>query len=406
MESWSRSVPAMAVVIRLPLSLSIRGGAVSRATSCAASTPAPITPASAPPRARATVVPLPAAPATRASRPRARPASRNRSAARERPPPITMYWGSNTFTYAGDRHAEHAPEVLEHAAGRRRRPPSRRLHQGSARHLAVRAESRGEPAARACRARPGLRRARGPGRCNRPRCSRWPGHLPGAGRPVGVDRQVAELGAEAVRAAEDLAADHHPAAHAGPEGEHHERARRGVVHELRLCERGAVGVVVHEHGYAEAPAELLAQRHPRERDVHARFHRAGGVLDLRGNANPHRRRPTDLVDHPAHGRLDAVQQLVGGALAGGVLGRLAGGHTIDRRHGDLRAANVDAEDHPGIPIPARPSAQARLPGIHPAATSAKRFSSPLQPPSEPHQIAELSSPRSPFRANLGKNGDS
>ena len=65
-----------------------------------------------------------------------------------------------------------------------------------------------------------------------------------AGRAVRVDGHVAELGAEAVRAAEGEAVDHHAAAHARAEREHHEVA---LADDVRLGERGAVGVVVHEH---------------------------------------------------------------------------------------------------------------------------------------------------------------
>ena len=84
--------------------------------------------------------------------------------------------------------------------------------------------------------------------------------------------------------------------------------RWSLAEEVGLGERGAVGVVVHEHGHAEAPAELLAQRHARERDVHARLDRAGGVVDLRGHADADRLGLADPLDHALDDRLDAVQQ--------------------------------------------------------------------------------------------------
>ena len=59
-----------------------------------------------------------------------------------------------------------------------------------------------------------------------PRGSRGSGSCPGSGGPSGSIDDVAELGAEAVGAAEDRAVDHHPAADAGAEREHHEMAAR------------------------------------------------------------------------------------------------------------------------------------------------------------------------------------
>src|SRR5947199_281993 len=100
-----------------------------------------------------------------------------------------------------------------------------------------------------------------------------------ARRPVRVDREVTELGAETVGAPEDPATGHDAASHARAEREHHELACPDL---LCLRQRGAVGVVVHVDRDAEAAAELLAQRDAGEWDVHARDDRAGRVLDLRG----------------------------------------------------------------------------------------------------------------------------
>ena len=121
------------------------------------------------------------------------------------------------------------------------------------------------------------------------------------------------------------------------------------------AERRAVGVVVHEHRHAEAAAELLAQRHAGERDVDAGLDRAGGVARSARARRPRspRARPTRSII-ALDGRLDAVEQRLRRVRDRGVLGRLADRHSVDRRHGDLRAAYVDAEDHAWIPITGGP----------------------------------------------------
>ena len=81
-----------------------------------------------------------------------------------------------------------------------------------------------------------------------------------AGRAVGVDGHVAELGTQAVGAAEGAAVDDDAAAHPRAEREHHELA---LPQDVRLGERRAVGVVVHDHGHAESVAELVPQRDAR-----------------------------------------------------------------------------------------------------------------------------------------------
>ena len=136
------------------------------------------------------------------------------------------------------------------------------------------------------------------------------GTVAGAGRPLRVDREVTELGTQAVGPAEGLSLDHHAPADAGAEREHHEHARRGAVHQLGLGQRRAVGVVVHEHRHAEAPLELRAERDAGERDVHARLDGAGGVLDLGRHPHAHRRGLSHPVDHTAGGGLDPVEQRV------------------------------------------------------------------------------------------------
>src|SRR5436853_213966 len=81
------------------------------------------------------------------------------------------------------------------------------------------------------------------------------GALAGAVGAVGLDDDVAELGAEPGRAAEDHPVDDHAATDAGPEREDDEVLGGSVVDQFRLGERGAVGVVVDEDRDAEAALE-------------------------------------------------------------------------------------------------------------------------------------------------------
>ena len=113
----------------------------------------------------------------------------------------------------------------------------------------------------------------------------------------------------------------------------------------------------------------------------------------------------DLVDDSPHdGSMPSSSASV--CPSGGVLGRLAGGHAIDRRHGDLRAANVDAEDHSGDSYPREAVRASAVTWDSPGSDLREAVQQPAPAALGADQIGELSSPRSPFRANLGKNGDS
>ncbi len=263
---------------------------------------------------------------------------------------------------AGHGHAEHAREAVEHPQGVGVALP-RRGHERPPAHPAALVQSGREPAVRHV-----------PGELRGVALQRLPAAVgleasaaravARTRRAVGVQREVAELRAHAVRAAEDLAADHHPAAHAGAEREHQKHARRGVVHELGLGQRRAVGVVVHVHGHLEAAEQLLPERHPGERDVHARLHGAGGVLDLGGHPHAHRHRRPGGVDHPARGGLEAVQQSLRAVQHGGRLLQVLGAPVHHRGHGHLGAADIHSENqrlaaHRGILFPRTRDKQAR-----------------------------------------------
>jgi hypothetical protein len=154
---------------------------------------------------------------------------------------------------------------------------------------------------------------------------------------------VAELGAQAARAAEDPPADHHAAAHARAQGEHHEVLRRVVAHELRLGEGRAVGVVVEVDGDAEAGGQLLAERDALERDVHAADDRAGGEVDLRRHPDADRVGLAGGVRHLADRGLDPGHQGVRATQVGGVHDGVEHLGPGDPRGGHLRAAHVDAD---------------------------------------------------------------
>ena len=99
---------------------------------------------------------------------------------------------------------------------------------------------------------------------------------------------VAQLGAEPVAPRKIWPSITIPPPTPVPEREHHQ-VLAGVRDQLCLGQRGAVGVVVHEHRRAEAACRSSSRSGtPVERDVHAREHRAGGEVDLGRHADPHR----------------------------------------------------------------------------------------------------------------------
>jgi hypothetical protein len=148
-----------------------------------------------------------------------------------------------------------------------------------------------------------------------------------------LDHLMAELRAEAGRAAKAAAVDHHAAAHAGAERVHQEVTRGTALDVLGLGQCRAVGIVVHEDGHAKATRQLPAQLDAGKRDVHARQHPSRGEVDLRGNAHPdRRRRSAGLVDHLAHGRLDP---------------RDHGLARLDRRRPQDLQTRLGARDHGG-----------------------------------------------------------
>jgi hypothetical protein len=145
-----------------------------------------------------------------------------------------------------------------------------------------------------------------------------------------------------VGAAERHAVDDDASADAGAERQHHEVA---LAHHVRLGQRRAVRVVVHEHRDAEAGAELLAQRHPGQGDVHAGHDRPRGEVDLRRHPHPDRLGLAGPAHHLPDDVLDAVEKRVGAGGDGGVLSSVVRGYAVDSRDGDLGASYVYSKDH-------------------------------------------------------------
>ncbi len=111
-----------------------------------------------------------------------------------------------------------------------------------------------------------------------------------AGRAVGLDHRVAELGAGAGRAAVDLAAEHQAAADPGADGQHHRvRLALGGAVEV-LGQGGDVGVVVDEDRQPDPLADQVADRQVRERQVDGRDRDAAVVIDRRRNPQTDRLR--------------------------------------------------------------------------------------------------------------------
>ena len=128
-----------------------------------------------------------------------------------------------------------------------------------------------------------------------------------------------------------------------PEREHHEVVRRRIGHQLGLRQRGAVGVVVHEDGYAEPRAQLLAQRTPSsgmftlESTVPVANSICDGTPTPTASGSPERSTTSaTAASIPASSRFGAVH--VGGVLHG-VVGRGA----LDAGHRHLRPPHVDAQ---------------------------------------------------------------
>ena len=216
----------------------------------------------------------------------------------------------------------------------------------AARDAAVVVEALGEPAVGHVAGELGGVALERRARCSRPRGSPGPGSCRGRAAPPGPTVMWPSSAPEPVGPAEDLAADDHAAAHAGAEREHHEQARRRVVHELGLGERGAVGVVVDEHRHAEAPLQLLAQRHARRAGCSRSTPRCRGSKSIcDGTPTPIAAgTPTRSITRRAVASIPSRSASVsldrGGRLL--LVGHLRAHH---RAHGHLGAADVHSQHY-------------------------------------------------------------
>ena len=109
-----------------------------------------------------------------------------------------------------------------------------------------------------------------------------------AGRAVGLDHDVAELGAGAGRAAVDLAVEDQAAADPGADGQHHHvRLAAGGAEEV-LGEGGDVAVVVDEDRQPDPLFDEVADRQVGERQVDGGDGDAALVVDRRRDPEPDR----------------------------------------------------------------------------------------------------------------------
>ena len=82
----------------------------------------------------------------------------------------------------------------------------------------------------------------------------------GALRAVGIEDHVADLARAVVGAGQDAAVDHHRAAHAGAQGDHHQIRIAASGAQTGLADQGGVDVVGHDNGQvAECPAHGVRQ---------------------------------------------------------------------------------------------------------------------------------------------------
>ena len=342
MESWSSSVPVVAVLIRLPLSIRL-AGAQYRVPPPELRARPPRSPRHRPRRGRARRSHASTAPGVRASRASSTARSRYRSDGARQAAPDHHVLGLEDVHVAGDRHAEHAREALEHPQG---------VGVAVARQRArAHAPTRGRPrrgrrpgGCPACRGRTRWRRARAPGRCSRPRGSRGRGSCPGHGGPSG---SIVKWPSSAPRPCAPRKISPPittPPPTPVPSVSITSTLAGASSTSCASASAAQLASLSTNTGTPEAAPELVPQRHARERDVHARLHGAGGVLDLRGHPHAHRRRAARPGRSPG-GRWPRCRPAARPRLSSGVgdSSRWVTSAPADRTHGDLGAADVHAE---------------------------------------------------------------
>ena len=169
-------------------------------------------------------------------------------------------------------------------------------------------------------------------------------HLRAAGTEARTHQRVSELARRPRGAPVDAAVDDDAPAHAGADGEHDQVANVELAPVVvRLRQRCAGRVVVHECGHPQLLAQDLSQGYVAQGNVHARARSAGGELDHRGHADAHRGHLTHLL---AHG-LDQLDHLSDQRLSARVVrpGERGLGQPAahERRRRDLGASHVDPD---------------------------------------------------------------
>ena len=171
-----------------------------------------------------------------------------------------------------------------------------------------------------------------------------------------------------------------------PDREHHELAHHQVGAVVGLRERGAVGVVVHEDGQAEALLERRPQLDVLEPGVRAPAHPSGGEVEHRRKAHPDRLR-LRRAHRLGHARDLRDQRLRARSRCRAHDSRLER-VALERGHRHLRRAHVHANQLAGHVSPAsarvassaRPRARRRTRPGRPARPAAARPAVPRRPP--------------------------
>ena len=278
-----------------------------------------------------------------------RAGSSSRSPASETPPPMTISCGSNRLIAlaiptpsrwprtSSTRSASASPALAPSTTSWPVTSPScsSRLPRNES------SSSRASRSASRSSARPAARYSSVPGS----------GCLPSGTRrallEVEPDHRVADLGG-ARRAAVEPPVEDHAAADAGADGEHHEvRAHQAAVLVERLGERRARRVVLDVDRDPGLLGQQLAQRQVGERDVDAVRDPAGLELDDRGQADPDR--DGVVVAQVARSARRAgptsASESDTSVLTSSWVVELA---VLERRGGDLRAPDVEADELPSI----------------------------------------------------------
>ena len=235
---------------------------------------------------------------------------------------------------------------------------------------------------------------------------------PAGAQPAAVpDDHVPELGGGVVVAGEDLAREHHPAAHAGAERDDDRAGSAPGAAGVHLAEGGDVCVVAHRDGQSQRLAEVAAHRVIAPAEVVGVLHDAGFGVDGAGTAHadpPHLRKvQPGRMERVPGGPDDVGAHLVRGT---GQRGRQAplpedgAALRIHDPHLDVGPAQIDAyvihrissytvvSSSSPFPVRAKPGASAGTKRLSPARSG---NSSPPQESAAPPSVQSTETKESP-----------